>query len=73
MAQVNERIEDDVLNADYLNDDEKLYLIFNLHKDKIRQFDVHLYYALLGWKDTHIKELLNSRPLVDALNDTIKG
>lgn len=73
MAQVNERVEDDVLNADYLNDDDKLYLIFNLHKDKIRQFDVHLYYALLGWKDAHIKELLNSKPLVDTLNSITEG
>jgi hypothetical protein len=73
MAQVNERIEDHILNIDSLNDDDKLYLIFNLHKDKIRQFDVHLYYALLGWKDAHIKELLNSRLVVDTLNTTIEG
>lgn len=38
-------------------DDQKLYEIFELYKDDLRKFNVNVYYALLGWKDAHHKEL----------------
>ena len=42
------------------NDDQKLYEIFLLHQNEIRKQNINLYYALLGWKDAHIRELDSS-------------
>lgn len=38
-------------------DDQKLYEIFQLYKDDIREHNSQLYYALLGWADAHKREL----------------
>jgi hypothetical protein len=39
------------------SDDQKLYEIFELFKDDIKATNSSLYYALLGWKYAHFKEL----------------
>ena len=44
----------DILTSD-MSDDLKLYEIFQIYKEDIR--GTQLYYALLGWKDTHLHEL----------------
>ena len=38
-------------------DAQKLYEIFQLYKDDIREHNSQLYYALLGWADAHRREL----------------
>lgn len=40
------------------SDDKKLFEIFELYKDDLRSSNVQLYYALLGWTDAHISELV---------------
>ncbi len=44
----------DILMSD-MSDDLKLYEIFQIYKEDIR--GTQLYYALLGWVDTHICDL----------------
>ena len=39
------------------SDDQKLYDIFQLVKDDVRRTNVELYYALLGWSNTHMRDL----------------
>jgi hypothetical protein len=50
-------------------DDQKLYEIFQLYKDDIREHNSQLYYALLGWADAHRREL---KPPVSELPDYFK-
>ena len=50
-------------------DDQKLYEVFQLYKDDIREHNSQLYYALLGWADAHRREL---KPLVSELPDYFK-
>ena len=40
------------------SDDVKLFEIFQLYKDNLREHYAQFYYAMLGWKDAHLKELL---------------
>ena len=40
-----------ILANSALGDKAKLLAIFELYKDEIRNFNVNLYYALLGWVD----------------------
>jgi hypothetical protein len=46
-----------VLASESKSDDQKLYEIFELFKDDIKATNSSLYYALLGWKYAHLKEL----------------
>ena len=46
-----------ILSNDMYNADEKLFLVFQNHKEEIKRINPQLYYALLNWKDSHIKEL----------------
>lgn len=46
----------DILVSDK-SDDLKLYEVFQLYKEDIREEYTQLYYALLAWKDSHLKEL----------------
>ena len=39
------------------NDDQKLFEVFQLYKDEVREHNSQLYYALLGWADRHRREL----------------
>lgn len=39
------------------SDDQKLYEVFQLCKDYVRRTNVELYYALLGWSNTHTCDL----------------
>ena len=55
--------------ASLKTDDQKLYEIFQLYKDDIREHNSQLYYALLGWADAHRREL---KPLVSELPDYFK-
>lgn len=43
------------------SDDLKLFEVFQIYKEDIRKEYTELYYALLGWKDSHLKELLKEK------------
>lgn len=64
IRQQNKRANSDfILSNDMYNADEKLFLVFQNHKEEIRRTNVQLYYALLNWKDYHIKELIHLIPV----------
>lgn len=46
-----------ILNENYKSDDLKLVQIFEIYKDDLEKNYTNLYYALLGWRDSHLKEL----------------
>lgn len=46
-----------ILANNHLSDDMKLYKVFELYKDELKEDYSQLYYALLGWKDAHLSEL----------------
>ena len=50
------------------SDDLKLFDVFQIYKDEIKQEYSQLYYALLGWKDSHLKELLKEQVERDDKN-----
>lgn len=54
---VDDRIKaQNILSSDK-SDDLKLFEIFQIYKDDLQKEYTQLYYALLGWKDNHLKEL----------------
>lgn len=67
MDKTAKRIEaDKILQRKDLNNDQKLFVISQLYKDELSsQFPI-LNYALLGWKDSHLKELW-SKEAIDCL------
>lgn len=55
---INRRNEaGDILTTDK-SADAKLFEIFQLYKDDLKKNYTQLYYAMLEWKDAHLKELL---------------
>lgn len=56
IKNANIRVEaSKILESNALNNDEKLLLIFKKYEESLQ--GTPLYYALLAWKDSHIKEL----------------
>ena len=52
------RIEaENILLQKNKSDDLKLYEVFEICKDELKVTHSQLYYALLGWKDSHLNEL----------------
>lgn len=43
------------------SDNIKLAAIFDLYKDDLKDKFPHLYYAILGWRDSHTQELLSEK------------
>ena len=43
--------------------DAKLFEIFQLYKDDLKKNYTQFYYAMLEWKDAHLKELLTETNL----------
>lgn len=43
--------------ASGMSDDLKLFKMIELCSDEIRRTDSQMYYALLGWRDTHLCDL----------------
>lgn len=58
----------DILVSD-ASDNLKLKLVFDIYKDNLQQEYSQLYYALLGWKDTHLNQLLREQ----AEYERVKG
>ncbi len=53
----NKRCEE-IMASKSRMDDQKLYEVFQNCKTELKKDYPQLYYALLGWKDSHLKELL---------------
>lgn len=45
------------------SDDLKLFEIFKIYNEDLQKNYSQLYYALLGWKDSHLKELLKEESM----------
>lgn len=54
---VENRIKAQNILASNKSDDLKLFEVFQLYKDDLHNEYSQLYYALLGWKDSHLTEL----------------
>ena len=54
----NKRNEADNILLSDKSADAKVYKVFQLYKDDLKRNYPQLYYALLEWKDSHLKELL---------------
>ena len=44
--------------ASGMSDDLKLFEVFKIYNEDLQKENTELYYALLGWKDNHLKDLL---------------
>ncbi len=62
-GKVAKRITSQNILASGMSDDLKLFEIFKLYSEDLQKEYSQLYYALLGWKDTHLKELLKEENL----------
>lgn len=65
-TMTQKRIDAQNILASNKSDDLKLFEIFQIYKDDLRKDFNELYYALLGWKDSHLKEL--SKDIHNTIN-----
>lgn len=67
MNKVEKRINaDKVLIRNDLTHDQKLFVLSQLYKNELHSQFPQLHYALLGWKDSHLKEL-RTKEVIDCL------
>ena len=45
------------------SDDLKLFEVFKIYSEDLKEEYSQLYYALLGWKDAHLRELLKEESI----------
>ena len=57
MQKTNRREFGQKILASDKSDDQKLLEVFELYKDDLREQYPNLYYALLGWRNAHLREL----------------
>lgn len=63
MNRVDKRTEAQKILASGKSDDLKLFEVFKIYNEDLRKEYSQLYYALLGWKDNHLKELLKEESM----------
>lgn len=56
--RVEKRIKAQKILTSGKSDDLKLFEVFKIYSEDLKEEYSQLYYALLGWKDVHLKELL---------------
>lgn len=61
VKKVENRIAAQNILTSNKSDDLKLFEVFQIYKDDIQKEYSELYYALLGWKDSHLKELFKEQ------------
>lgn len=62
LREPEKRIEaGNILVQNNKSDDLKLFEVFQIYKDDLQKECSQLYYALLAWKDSHLKELLTEQ------------
>ena len=63
MNRVEKRTEAQKILASGKSDDLKLFEVFKIYTEDLQREFSQLYYALLGWKDNHLKELLKEETI----------
>jgi len=58
---VENRIKAQNILSSNKSDDLKLFEVFEIYKDDIQKEYTELYYALLGWRYDHFRELQNEQ------------
>ena len=58
---VENRIKAQNILSSNKSDDLKLFEVFQIYKEDIRKEYTGLYYALLGWKYCHLRELQSEK------------
>lgn len=58
---VENRIKAQNILSSNKSDDLKLFEVFEIYKDDIQKENTELYYALLGWRYAHFRELQNEQ------------
>lgn len=59
---------DEILCRKDMTQEQKLFVISQLYKEELNTIAPQLNYALLGWKDLHLKEL-RSKEVIDYLEE----
>jgi hypothetical protein len=62
-SELVKRMNAQEILASDMSDDLKLFEVFKIYKEDLQESYSQLYYALLGWKDAHLKELLKEETL----------
>lgn len=57
---------DKVLTRQDLSNEQKLFVVSQLYKDELNNQFPQLHYALLGWKDSRLKDLW-SKEVIECL------
>lgn len=57
MDKTTKRAQADSVLQAKLTDEQKLFIMFQLHRDELNSQFPHLYYAFLEWKNLRLKEL----------------
>ena len=63
MNRVEKRIKAQKILTSAKSDDLKLFEVFKIYNEDLQKEYSQLYYALLGWKDIHLKELLKEESI----------
>lgn len=63
MNRVDKRTKAQKILASGKSDDLKLFEVFKIYNEDLQKEYSQLYYALLGWKDNHLKELLKEESI----------
>ena len=61
--RVEKRIKAQKILTSGKSDDLKLFEVFKVYSEDLKKEYSQLYYALLGWKDVHLKALLKEEAL----------
>lgn len=72
MGQVKRRETGQAILASDRTDDQKLCEMFQLYKSELQVQYPNLYYALLGWRDAHIRELNTATAAETPANEYFK-
>ena len=57
-----------ILSNNRLSDDLKLYRIFEIYKEYLKDTIPSLYYTILAWKDSHLNELFKEISSINEIN-----
>ena len=63
MNRVEKRTEAQKILVSGKSDDLKLFEVFKIYNEDLQKEFSQLYYALLGWKDSHLKDLLKEESI----------
>ena len=62
--RVEKRIKAQKILTSGKSDDLKLFEVFKIYSEDLKEEYSQLYYALLGWKDAHLRDLLKEESMM---------